>query len=32
MSDFDDILGEVQQKRDELLLQMHLASKEAKDD
>ena len=28
MSEFDDILAELKQKRDELRLQMHLASKE----
>ena len=29
MNEFDDILAELKQKRDELRLQMHLASKEA---
>ena len=28
MNEFDDILAELKQKRDELRLQMHLASKE----
>ena len=28
MSEFDDILAELKQKRDELRLQMHLASRE----
>ena len=28
MTEFDDILAELKQKRDELRLQMHLASKE----
>lgn len=32
MTDFDDIFAELKQKRDELQLQMHLASKEAKDE
>ena len=32
MTDFDDLLEELKQKRDELRLQMHLASKEIKDD
>lgn len=32
MSDLDDILEDLKQKRDELRLQMHLASKEAKDE
>lgn len=32
MTDFDDIIEELKQKRDELQLQMHLASKEVKDE
>ncbi len=32
MSDFDKIIAELKQKRDELRLQMHLATKEAKDE
>ncbi len=32
MSEFDDIVAELRQKRDELKLQMHLASKEVKDE
>lgn len=32
MTDFDDMIQELKQKRDELRLQMHLASKEIKDD
>ncbi len=32
MTDFDDMIGELKQKRDELRLQMHLASKEIKDE
>lgn len=32
MSDFDKLLQELKQKRDELRLQMHLASKEAKEE
>ena len=32
MTDFDDIVEELKQKRDELRLQMHLASKEIKDE
>ncbi len=32
MSELDDILAELKQKSDELRLQMHLASKEAKDE
>lgn len=32
MSDLDDILDDLRQKRDELRLQMHLASKEAQDE
>ena len=32
MSELDDIIAEIKQKRDELRLQMHLASKEAKDE
>jgi vacuolar-type H+-ATPase subunit D/Vma8 len=32
MSDFDRLIQELKQKRDELRLQMHLASKEAKDE
>ena len=32
MSELDDIIAELKQKRDELRLQMHLASKEAKDE
>jgi len=32
MTDFDDIIEELKQKRDELRLQMHLASKEVKDE
>ena len=32
MADFDDMLEELRQKRDELRVQMHLASKEVKDE
>jgi hypothetical protein len=32
MDNFDDIIKELKQKRDELRLQMHLASKEIKDE
>jgi len=32
MTDFDDMLEELKQKRDELRLQMHLASKEIKEE
>ena len=32
MSDLDDLVEDLKQKRDELRLQMHLASKEAKDE
>ena len=32
MSELDDILADLKQKSDELRLQMHLASKEAKDE
>ncbi len=32
MSDLDDILAELRQRRDELRLQLHLASKDAKDE
>ena len=32
MSELDDIIAELKQKRDELVVQMHLASKEAKDE
>ena len=32
MSDFDDIIEELKQKRDELRLQVHLASKEIKEE
>ncbi len=32
MTDFDDIIEELKQKRDELRVQMHLASKEIKDE
>lgn len=32
MSELDDVLEELKQKRDELRLQIHLASKEAKDE
>ena len=32
MTDFDDMIEELKQKRDELRLQMHLASKEVKDE
>ncbi len=32
MSDLDNIIAELKQKRDELRLQMHLASREAKDE
>ena len=32
MTDFDEILEELKQKRDELRVQMHLASKEIKDE
>ena len=32
MSELDDLIQDLKQKRDELHLQMHLASKEAKDE
>ena len=32
MTDFDDIIEELKQKRDELRVQVHLASKEIKDE
>ena len=32
MSDFDDLVEELKQKRDELRVQMHLASKEVQDE
>lgn len=32
MADFDDLLEELKQKRDELQLQIHLASKDAQDE
>ena len=32
MSDFDDLLEDLKRKRDELRVQMHLASKEAQDE
>ena len=32
MSDFDDIIEDLKQKRDELRVQMHLASKEVKEE
>ncbi len=32
MSEIDDIIADLKQKRDELVVQMHLASKEAKDE
>ena len=32
MAELDDIIAELKQKRDELVVQMHLASKEAKDE
>ena len=32
MADFDDILEDLKQKRDELRVQMHLASKEAQEE
>ena len=32
MTDFDDMIDELKQKRDELRVQMHLASKEVKDE
>ena len=32
MADFDDILDELKQKRDELRVQIHLASKDAQDE
>ena len=32
MSDFDDILEDLKQKRDELRVQIHLASKDAQDE
>ena len=32
MADLDDIIAELKQKRDELRVQMHLASKELKDE
>lgn len=32
MADFDDLIEDLKQQRDELRLQIHLASKEAKDE
>ena len=32
MTDFDDVIEELKQKRDELRVQIHLASKEVKDE
>lgn len=32
MSDFDDLVDDLKQKRDELRVQIHLASKEVKDE
>jgi vacuolar-type H+-ATPase subunit D/Vma8 len=32
MSEFDDLVADLKQKRDELRLKMHLASKEAQDE
>ena len=32
MTDYDDIIEELKQKRDELRVQVHLASKEIKDE
>jgi len=32
MAEFDEMLDDLKQKRDELRLQMHLASREAKDE
>lgn len=32
MSDFDDIVDEIKQKRDELRVQIHLASKEVQEE
>ena len=32
MTDFDDVIEELKQKRDELRVQIHLASKEIKDE
>jgi hypothetical protein len=32
MNDFDDLLDELKQKRDELRLKIHLGSKEAQDE
>ena len=32
MSDFDDLVADLKQKRDELRVQIHLASKEAQDE
>jgi len=32
VSDIDDLLGQLKQKRDELRVQMHLASKEVQDE
>ena len=32
MSDFDDLVADLKQKRDELRLKIHLASKEAQDE
>jgi hypothetical protein len=32
MTDFDDIIAELRQRRDELRLQIHLASKEVRDE
>ncbi len=32
MSDFDDLMEELKQKRDELRVQIHLASKDAQDE
>ena len=32
MSDFDDLIDDLKQKRDELRVQIHLASREARDE
>jgi vacuolar-type H+-ATPase subunit D/Vma8 len=32
MSEFEDLIGELKQKRDELRVKIHLASKEAQDE
>ena len=32
MSDFDDLIADLKQKRDELRVQIHLASKDAQDE